>query len=163
ISVMSRMAGKGAFSIDHEVGRKMVRRLGSLRPFIGATFAVAIYFGLQSTLFTVGAVPKTTYFYTAVSVLPRLRDRSAAVVRGRAVGGADEGGRRRGSGAARPRRRGGGRAGVVLRGGGAGVGPGGRREPPLQHVLLPRRDRLLGLLVQRDGRGRRPAPVVEAC
>jgi len=91
ISVMSRMAGKGAFSIDHEVGRKMVRRLGSLRPFIGATFAVAIYFGLQSRLFTVGTVPKTIYFYAAVSFLAGFSERWARVMLdGATAGGKDQ-------------------------------------------------------------------------
>jgi hypothetical protein len=80
ISVMSRMAGKGAFSIDHEVGRKMVRRLGSLRPFIGATFAVAIYFGLQSKLFQFGTVARTIYFYAAVSFLAGFSERWARVM-----------------------------------------------------------------------------------
>jgi hypothetical protein len=88
ISVMSRMAGKGAFSIDHEVGRKMVRRLGSLRPFIGATFAVAIFFGLKSRLFTVGSVPKTIYFFAAVSFLAGFSERWARVM----LDGATDGG-----------------------------------------------------------------------
>jgi hypothetical protein len=80
ISVMSRMAGKGAFSVDHEVGRKMVRRLGSLRPFIGATFAVAIYFGFASKLFQLGAQPKTIYFYAIVSFLAGFSERWAKVL-----------------------------------------------------------------------------------
>jgi hypothetical protein len=80
ISVMSRMAGKGAFSIDHEVGRKMVRRLGSVRPFIGATFAVAIYFGLASSLFQFANVDKTIYYYAAVAFLAGFSERWARVM-----------------------------------------------------------------------------------
>jgi hypothetical protein len=80
ISVMSRMAGKGAFSTDHEVGRKMVRRLGSLRPFIGATFAVAIYFGLQSRLFQLGTVHKSIYFFGIVGFLAGFSERWARVM-----------------------------------------------------------------------------------
>jgi len=80
ISVMSRMAGKGAFSIDHEVGRKMVRRLGSVRPFIGGTFAVVIYFGLTSSLFQFATVDKTIYYYAAVSFLAGFSERWARVM-----------------------------------------------------------------------------------
>jgi len=80
ISVMSRMAGKGAFSVDHEVGRKMVRRLGSLRPFIGATFAVAIYFGFASKLFQLGSQPQTIYFYAIVAFLAGFSERWAKVL-----------------------------------------------------------------------------------
>jgi hypothetical protein len=80
ISVMSRMAGKGAFSIDHEVGRKMVRRLGAVRPFIGATFAVAIYFGLSSSLFQFANVEKSIYYYAAVSFLAGFSERWARVM-----------------------------------------------------------------------------------
>ena len=82
ISVMSRMAGKGAFAIDHEVGRKMVRRLGSVRPFIGATFAVAIYFGLESHLFKIGAVKQTLPFFAVVAFLAGFSERWAKVVLG---------------------------------------------------------------------------------
>jgi hypothetical protein len=80
ISVMSRMAGKGAFSIDHEVGRKMVRRLGSLRPFIGATFAVALYFGFASDLVQLGTEKKTIYFYAIVSFLAGFSERWARLM-----------------------------------------------------------------------------------
>jgi hypothetical protein len=80
ISVMSRMAGRGAFSADHEVGRKMVRRLGSLRPFIGATFAVALYFGFASNLVHLGTERKTIYFYAVVSFLAGFSERWARVM-----------------------------------------------------------------------------------
>lgn len=80
ISVMSRMGGKGAFSVDHEVGRKMVRRLGSLRPFIGATFAVALYFGFRSNLIQLGTEKKTIYFYAIVSFLAGFSERWARLM-----------------------------------------------------------------------------------
>lgn len=80
ISVMSRMAGRGAFSIDHEVGRKMVRRLGSLRPFIGATFATAIYFGCASDFIPLGNGDKTTSFYAIVAFLSGFSERWARVM-----------------------------------------------------------------------------------
>jgi hypothetical protein len=87
ISVMSRMGGKGAFSIDHEVGRKMVRRLGSLRPFIGATFAVALYFGTKSNLVPLGT-EKTSSFYAIVAFLAGFSERWARLMLHKA--GADE-------------------------------------------------------------------------
>jgi len=80
ISVMSRMAGKGSFSADYEVGRKMVRRLGSLRPFIGAIFAVAIYFGLASRLIQIGTEKRTIYFYATVAFLAGFSERWATVM-----------------------------------------------------------------------------------
>ncbi len=89
ISVMSRMAGKGAFSVDHEVGRKMVRRLGSLRPFIGATFAVALYFGFASNLVQLGTEQKTIYFYAIVSFLAGFSERWARLMLHK-TGGADD-------------------------------------------------------------------------
>ena len=80
ISVMSRMGGKGAFSVDHEVGRKMVRRLGSLRPFIGATFAVALYFGFASISSGSGRRRQTIYFFAVVSFLAGFSERWARLM-----------------------------------------------------------------------------------
>jgi hypothetical protein len=49
VSVMSRMASdKGKFSLDYEVGRKAVRRLGMVRPVLGATFGIAAYLVVRS-------------------------------------------------------------------------------------------------------------------
>jgi hypothetical protein len=49
VSVMSRMASaKGKFSLDYEVGRKAVRRLGMVRPVLGATFGIAAFLIVQS-------------------------------------------------------------------------------------------------------------------
>lgn len=49
VSVMSRMnKGAGAFSIDFEVGRPTLRRLGSFRPVLGAVFGVVTYFVLEA-------------------------------------------------------------------------------------------------------------------
>jgi hypothetical protein len=79
ISVLSRMSGKSAFALDHEVGRKMVRRLGSVRPFIGATFAVAIYFAVSSSLVTIGNVDQSVPFYAVVSFLAGFSERWATV------------------------------------------------------------------------------------
>jgi hypothetical protein len=87
ISVMSRMAGKGAFSADHEVGRKMVRRLGSLRPFIGATFAVALYFGFSSGVVgLLNTTEKSLSFYAVIAFLSGFSERWARVMLDRAAG-----------------------------------------------------------------------------
>src|SRR5436190_23244935 len=65
VSVMSRMGatpgpGRGqGFSIDFEVGRKSVRKLGALRPLTGAVFALALYFALQSNLLSI-PIPKSS-------------------------------------------------------------------------------------------------------
>jgi hypothetical protein len=80
ISVMTRMAGKGSFTTDYEVGRKMVRRLGSLRPFIGAIFAIALYFAFQSKLILLGTVPRTIEFYACVSFLAGFSERWARLM-----------------------------------------------------------------------------------
>ena len=80
VSVMSRMAGRGAFSVDYEVGRKAVRRLGSFRPFIGATFGLALYFGLESNLFQIDMTNKTVYFYAIVGFLSGFSERWAKVL-----------------------------------------------------------------------------------
>lgn len=80
VSVMSRMAGRGAFSVDYEVGRKAVRRLGSFRPFIGATFGLALYFGLESDLFQIDMTDKTIYFYAIVGFLSGFSERWAKVL-----------------------------------------------------------------------------------
>ncbi len=82
VSVMSRMAGRGrsGFSVDHEVGRKTVRRLGSFRPFIGATFALALYFAIESDLLVIGTDKKTLYFYGIVSFLAGFSERWAKIL-----------------------------------------------------------------------------------
>jgi hypothetical protein len=49
VSVLSRMnAGEDKFSIDYEVGRNSIRRIGGCRPFLGAVFGVVLYFALSS-------------------------------------------------------------------------------------------------------------------
>jgi hypothetical protein len=45
VSVLMRM-NSGKFSVNHEIGREYVRRLGSFRPAIGAVFAIFTYFAL---------------------------------------------------------------------------------------------------------------------
>src|SRR5207237_6094728 len=62
VSVMARMgSGKEeSFSLDYEVGRKAIRRIGSFRPVIGAIFAVVLYFALRGGLVQLSTVSKST-------------------------------------------------------------------------------------------------------
>jgi hypothetical protein len=51
VSAMARMgAGPERFKVDFEVGRPLLRRLGTYRPLVGAVFGVAAYFLLASGL-----------------------------------------------------------------------------------------------------------------
>jgi hypothetical protein len=92
VSVMTRMANAGAFSTDFEVGRKPIRRLGELRPFIGATFALALYVAVKSNLLELGniAVPGI-YFFATVSFLAGFSERRAKVLLGNVAGGVGTG------------------------------------------------------------------------
>jgi hypothetical protein len=49
MSVLMRMSG-GRFVVNHEVGREYVTNLGFARPFIGAVFAVLLYFAFRGEL-----------------------------------------------------------------------------------------------------------------
>lgn len=81
VSVMTRMASSGSFSSDFEVGRKPVRRLGSLRPFIGATFALVLYLAVKSNLLELGNIAEPgIYFFATVSFLAGFSERRAKVL-----------------------------------------------------------------------------------
>jgi hypothetical protein len=88
VSVMTRMASPGSFNTDFEVGRKPVRRLGFLRPFIGATFALVLYLAVRSNLLELGNVAKPgIYFFATVSFLAGFSERRAKVLLGNVAGG----------------------------------------------------------------------------
>jgi hypothetical protein len=92
VSVMSRMATAGRFRLDHEVGRKVLRRLGSFRPFIGAIFALVLYFALKSSLLEIGNLKpadKTIYFYATIGFLAGFSERWAKVLLDNATGGSE--------------------------------------------------------------------------
>jgi hypothetical protein len=81
VSVMTRMASANGFNVDFEVGRKSVRRLGSLRPWIGATLALAIYLALKSDLLASSLVTKKgIYFYATIAFLAGFSERRAKVL-----------------------------------------------------------------------------------
>jgi hypothetical protein len=78
---MGRMASANGFNLDYEVGRKSVRRLGSLRPWIGATFALAIYLALKSSLLEIGQVKNPDiYFYATIAFVAGFSERRAKVL-----------------------------------------------------------------------------------
>ena len=92
VSVMTRMASPGSYNTDFEVGRKPVRRLGLLRPFIGATFALALYVAVKSELLQLGNIPKPgIYFFATVSFLAGFSERWAQVLLGNVAGGVGTG------------------------------------------------------------------------
>jgi hypothetical protein len=87
VSVLSRMGmGFGQFTIDFEVGRPLLRRLGVYKPFVGAVFGVALYFLLQSGLLMTQAPThsKGLYFYGVVAFLAGFSERFTGVVFGQA-------------------------------------------------------------------------------
>ena len=92
VSVMTRMATPGSFNTDFEVGRKPVRRLGFVRPVIGATFALALYVAVKSNLLELGNIAEPgIYFFATVSFLAGFSERRATVLLGNVAGGVGTG------------------------------------------------------------------------
>ncbi len=88
LSVMTRMAKTDGFNVDFEVGRKSVRFLGGLRPWIGATFAFVIYLALKSSLIEIlQGQTHGIYFFATVSFLAGFSERHAKVLLDSAIGG----------------------------------------------------------------------------
>jgi hypothetical protein len=67
VSVMSRLRPGGSFSLDIEVGRPLIRRLGTFRPFVGATFGLLVYAMLDSGVLLVQANTGKEHLYFAVA------------------------------------------------------------------------------------------------
>jgi hypothetical protein len=84
VSVLSRMSsGSDKFSIDFEVGRPLLRRLGLYKPLVGAVFGVALYFVLTSgLLLTDPPEGKRLYFYGIVAFLAGFSERFTGVIFG---------------------------------------------------------------------------------
>jgi hypothetical protein len=81
LSVMTRMARRDGFNLDFEVGRKSVRFLGGVRPWIGAMFAFALYLALKSNLVELlQASQKGIYFYATIAFLAGFSERRAKVL-----------------------------------------------------------------------------------
>jgi hypothetical protein len=87
LSVMTRMARTDGFNLDFEVGRKSVRFLGGLRPWIGALFALALYLALKSgVLDLLQGLDRTLYFYATIAFLAGFSERWAKVLLDGATG-----------------------------------------------------------------------------
>ena len=88
MSVLSRMGatpgpGRGqGFTIDFEVGRKSVRKLGALRPLTGAVFALALYFAMKSQLLTfpIPNAKQPVYFYLVIGFVAGFSERVTSVL-----------------------------------------------------------------------------------
>ena len=89
LSVMTRMAKENGFALHFEVGRKSVRFLGGLRPWIGALLALALYLALKSSLVDfVQATAQGISFHATVAFLAGFSERRAKVLLD-GVGGGD--------------------------------------------------------------------------
>jgi hypothetical protein len=88
LSVMTRMAKRNGFALDFEVGRKSMRRLGGLRPWIGAMFALALYLALKSSLVEFFQhVDHGIYYYATIGFLAGFSERWAKVLLSNVDGG----------------------------------------------------------------------------
>jgi len=92
VSVLSRMSGgaDSSFSVDFEVGRPMLRRLGLYKPFVGSVFGVAAYFLLAAGLLPTQATGNRMFFYGILAFLAGFSERFTGVIFGNAerlVGG----------------------------------------------------------------------------
>ena len=56
MSVLIRLGGN-SFDVDHQFGREYLTSLAALRPFIGAVFAVLLYFAFKGNLLKQVQVP----------------------------------------------------------------------------------------------------------
>ena len=86
VSVLSRMSGGGdKFTVDFEVGRPLLRRLGIYKPLVGSVFGLALYYLLVSgILMTQPPHGKTIYFYAIVAFLAGFSERFTGVMFGNA-------------------------------------------------------------------------------
>lgn len=89
VSVLSRMNKGAAFSIDFEVGRPALRRLGSFRPVLGAVFGVLTYFvlaaGIVPLSFESGdlnADTKRFFYYGALAFVAGFSERWTKILLG---------------------------------------------------------------------------------
>jgi hypothetical protein len=87
VSVLARMGtGGGQFTVDFEVGRPLLRRLGLYKPFVGGIFGVALYFLLASGLLTTQP-PRASgslYFYGITAFFAGFSERFTSVTFGQA-------------------------------------------------------------------------------
>lgn len=85
VSVMARMRSDAGFSVDYEVGRGPLLWLGVFRPAVGAIFAAALFFALESGFVQLAPTEDGTfYFYAFVAFLAGFSERFAHVIFGNA-------------------------------------------------------------------------------
>jgi hypothetical protein len=88
VSVLMRMKSEDGFTLDYEVGRAQSFRLGSFRPFIGATFGLVIFFAIKSGLLQIGVPDAGTddlfFFLALLAFLAGFSERLTKIVLGRA-------------------------------------------------------------------------------
>jgi len=84
VRVSGRM--RSGFSVDYEVGRGPIFWLGAFRPVIGAIFASAVYFALESDFIQLGTISQqsTFTFYAFVGFLAGFSERFTHVIFGQA-------------------------------------------------------------------------------
>jgi hypothetical protein len=91
LSVMTRMAKRDGMSLEFEVGRKSMRFLGSIRPWIGALSALVVYMALQANLLEI--LPESehgVYYYATIAFASGFSERRAKVLLDRTLGGDDD-------------------------------------------------------------------------
>jgi hypothetical protein len=79
VSVMERLTA-GKLDLNHEVGRATNICLGLIRPFIGALFALALYFFISGELVSVFNLPEEDvqpYFFAGIGFLAGFSERFA--------------------------------------------------------------------------------------
>ncbi|MGI8803781.1 MAG: hypothetical protein ACR2KV_16720 [Solirubrobacteraceae bacterium] len=91
MSVLMRM-NSGKFAINHDIGRLYVTNLGASRPFIGAVFALLVYFAFMGDLIQQVTPPKAAAsqfaFFIAAGFLVGFSERFAKEIVKTAEGGA---------------------------------------------------------------------------
>lgn len=88
LSVMTRMAKRDGFTLEFEVGRKSMRFLGGIRPWIGALFAFVLYLALKSNLVELlQGQEHGIYFYATIAFAAGFSERRAKVLLGGALAG----------------------------------------------------------------------------
>ena len=91
VSVMERLTS-GKLEMNHEAGRAINVTLGLMRPFIGALFAVALYFFISGDLVSVFQLPDgeeaQRYFFAGLGFLAGFSERFAQdmVAQGKSAG-----------------------------------------------------------------------------
>jgi hypothetical protein len=79
VSVMERLTA-GKLEMNHEVGRATNVSLGLIRPFVGALFALALYFFISGELVSVFNLPEDDvqpYFFAGIGFLAGFSERFA--------------------------------------------------------------------------------------